>query len=288
MVNLPGADVYGHPYGGPATPHVMSRVVAGLDRGIGRIVTAYKQAGIFADTLFVVTADHGMIPNTHTISSVVVNAAIKRAGAASIFHTGGTAQYVYLQPQSRSRAAAVARELTRIPGVTGGYFRTASGAYEAISSHPDPALDAAYRYLISTFSGGRAPDVVAPFRENAMGTVRSHAYGNHGGLSWGVQTIPLILAGPGVRAGKRSQAAARLIDVAPTILKAMGLPPSDMDGIPLADALVDPPAGAVHAQMTIDAELRLHRDALHDRAERDLWQDRQARLAPPPSSPPVP
>ena len=104
----------------------------------------------------------------------------------------------------------------------------------------------------------------------------------------GVQTIPLVLAGPGVHAGKRSQAAARLIDVAPTILKVMGLPPSDMDGIPLADALVDPPADAVHAQTTIDAGLGPHRDALRDRAERDLWEDRHARLAPPPSLPPQP
>lgn len=288
MINLPGADAYGHPYGGPATPRVMSRVVAGLDRSIGRIVAAYKQAGLVDDTLFVVTSDHGMIPNTHTIGSPAVIAALKRAGALSIFHTGGTAQYVYLQPQSRSRAAAVARELNRIPGVTGGYFRTAAGSYESIGARAGAAVDAAYRYLISTFSSGRAPDVVAPFRENAMGTQRSYAYGNHGGLSWGVQAIPLVLAGPGIHAGKRSQAAARLIDVAPTILKVLGLPPSDMDGIPLADAIVDPPAAAVHAQKTVDAELRPHRDALFDRAERDLWEDRQARLAPPPSLPPRP
>jgi arylsulfatase A-like enzyme len=288
MINLPGADVYGHPYGGPASPHIMARVVAGLDRNIGRIVAAYKQAGIFDKTLFVVTADHGMIPNTHTVTSTQVNVAIDRAGASSIFHTGGTAQYVYLEPESRPRAAAVARELNRIPGVVGGYIRTRSGSYEAINTRPGPALDAAFRYLISTFWGPSAPDVVAPFRENTMGTVRPYAYGNHGGLSWGVQTIPLVFAGPGVRAGTRSQAAARLIDVAPTILKLMGIPAGDMDGIPLADALVDPPADAVHAQTSIDRELRHHRDALRDSAERDLWNDRQARLAPPPSLPPRP
>jgi arylsulfatase A-like enzyme len=79
-----------------------------------------------------------------------------------------------------------------------------------------------------------------------------------------------------------------LIDVAPTILKLMGIPAGDMDGIPLADALVDPPADAVHAQTSIDRELRHHRDALRDSAERDLWNDRQARLAPPPSLPPRP
>jgi predicted AlkP superfamily phosphohydrolase/phosphomutase len=52
----------------------------------------------------------------------------------------------------------------------------------------------------------------------------------------------LIVAGPGVRPG-RLDAAAAIVDVAPTLLAAAGVPvPDDMDGRVLADLFVDPPA----------------------------------------------
>ncbi|MGH2441610.1 MAG: alkaline phosphatase family protein, partial [Chloroflexota bacterium] len=236
MVNFPGADVYGHPYGGPATPAVLSKVAAGIDRNIDRIVQAYRKAGIYDQTLFVLTADHGMVPNDRAVDGATTKATVRQSSGNYFFHTGGTMAAIYLH--NRFHARAVSAGMSKVPGVAGSYFQhTVNGKYiyeSAPGLRIDTNLDAAYRYLLSTIQGPTAPDVIAPFRENTIGTVDTHAHGDHGGLNWGAQHIPLIISGPGVQAGVSSDAPARLMDIAPTILRLLNLPVHDMDGIVLA------------------------------------------------------
>jgi arylsulfatase A-like enzyme len=290
LINLPGADAYGHPYGGPATPTLMARVVAGLDRNIARVVAAYKSAGIYDQTLFVVTADHGMVPNTQTVDGTATRAAVKSAGGKYFFHTGGTAADIYLHNPSRARAVSAA--MRQLHGVAAAYSHQRSGsAFEYVPAPGQslaPDLDAAYRYLLSTFDGAAAPDVVAPFHENTIGRAYDRAYGDHGGLSWGTQHIPLVLRGPGVKNGAQSHYPARLIDVAPTVLRLLGLPPAAMDGAVLADALLDPTAAEISSQAANASDLTSHQNALMEQSTRDIRWYRKNRIEAPPSATPQP
>jgi arylsulfatase A-like enzyme len=150
----------------------------------------------------------------------------------------------------------------------------------------DPALDAAYLYLLNTFAGPIAPDVVAPFRENTIGSHVNHAHGDHGGLNWGAQHIPLILSGPGVPPNRVSSFPARLMDVAPTVLRLLGLAPApNMDGIVLADALVAPTAGDVDNQTTLAGALTAYQTAIIVQSLNNIAEDQQAHALPPPSLP---
>lgn len=273
MVNLPGTDVYGHMFGGPASPGVMSTVIGGQDANIGRIIDAYEQAGILDRTLFVVTADHGIVPNHHEVVPDQIQAAVERAGARYLFHTGGTAKYIYLEDGSRSRAPAVAREVSRLPGVVTAYYRTEANHYQRAGHLHDSTLDNAFSYLLQTFSGPTAPDVVAPYRENTIGTNYPQRYGNHGGLSWGAQAVPLLFAGPGVRKGVRSGAPARLVDVAPTVLRLLGLGSHGMDGTVLADALTTARADEVADQTALEGTLHEHQEALIGQSEMERHED---------------
>ena len=169
LINLPGSDYYGHKFGGPASPNLMRKVVEGQDRIIGALTSAYKHAGIFDKTLFVITADHGMVPNAHEIKPNQVSDAVERAGAQYLFHTGGTAKYIYLQDRFHSKREAVARQMTRVPAIVGAYFRDPSGGYQAAGPAIDKKLDAANRYLLTTFDGPTAPDVVAPIARTLLG-----------------------------------------------------------------------------------------------------------------------
>jgi arylsulfatase A-like enzyme len=63
--------------------------------------------------------------------------------------------------------------------------------------------------------------------------------GTHGGPTWKVQHVPLIMAGPGIRQGVHSQFPARAIDIAPTMERLLGIPAIQRDGVLLADALTD-------------------------------------------------
>ncbi|MGH2448403.1 MAG: alkaline phosphatase family protein [Chloroflexota bacterium] len=287
MVNMPGCDFYGHPYGGPASPKVMGTVAAGIDRNIGRIVQAYQAAGISDQTLFVVTADHGMVPNDRAVPGSTTMSTVKHNGGQYLFHTGGTAADIYLK--NRLGAQEVAAAMARVPNVAASYYQTlTNGAYSyelsASSSIPSD-LDDAYRYLLSTFSGPTAPDVVAPFRENTIGSAEKTAHGDHGGLNWGAQHIPLFIAGPGVRPGATSHFPARLEDVAPTVLQLLGLASPDMDGTVLADCLGNASAAQVSAQEALRGPLTAHQAALITQAETDIAQDQKAGIHPPPALP---
>jgi predicted AlkP superfamily pyrophosphatase or phosphodiesterase len=285
MVNLPGSDYYGHKFGALDSPRIMAGVVAGQDKQIGDIVQAYREAGMFEQTLFVITADHGMVPNHREMTPSMMAAAGQETGAEFLFHTGGTAKYVYLTEKSQTRARAVAAAVARLPNVVTAYHRTSGGHYESAGPRLDPVLDGAYRYLMSTFAGLAAPDVIAPYRENTVGSAYTSLYGNHGGMSWGVQHVPLIISGPGVRRGIRSKAPARLVDVAPTVMRLLGIPLPSADGIVLADALQKPTIAELSAQVRLVPSLALHQEALREQAVEEIRQDRKAGIVPRPRVP---
>lgn len=67
MINLPQKDETGHWCMAINDPQIMGKVVSNADRQIGRVMEAYKKAGIYDRTIFVITSDHGMTPTMHTI-----------------------------------------------------------------------------------------------------------------------------------------------------------------------------------------------------------------------------
>jgi hypothetical protein len=214
---------------------------------------------------------------------------VERAGAHHLFHTGGTASYVYLRdPQ---HAAAVAREMARLPNVAGAYYQVRrQGKYlylPAAGMKLPSALDAAYRYLLSTFAGPTAPDVAAPYHENTIGRSVKFAYGHHGGLNWGVQHVPLVLAGPGVRSGAQSHFPARMVDIGATMQRLMGVP-QKVDGTVLADALTSPGRGEPVVQRQLASVLLRYQNALLARYRSDNAEDRREHLRSLPSLPPKP
>lgn len=287
MVNLPGADVYGHTYGGITAPEVMRHVVRGLDQNIARIVHAYKAAGIYQQTLFVVTADYGMSPNIHAVSSPTVSNVVRQSSATEMFHTGGTASYIYLRDPRRSRR--VAAGMAGVPGVVASYYQVRRGKKYSYVPAPGVSisanLDAAYRYLLSTVAGPTAPDVAAPFREDTIGQVRSYAYGHHGDLNWGVQHIPLVLEGPGIRVGKASGAPARLVDIAATMAHELNLPLPGRDGIVLSDALTVPTQAEITGQARLSRSLTAYQNALIAGFTQQVAKDRRQNLHPPALAP---
>lgn len=287
MVNFPGADVYGHEYGGPANPGVFRQIAAGIDRNIGRIVDAYKAAGIFDQTVFIVVSDHGMVPNDRAVAGSVTKATVRASGGSYQFHTGGTAADIYLHNYWHARA--VSAGMLKVPNVAASYYKANQhGQYEylpAPGQRLNPALDAAYRHLLDTFTGATAPDVVVPFRENTVGTNSTSAHGDHGGMNWGAQHIPLIFSGPGVRRGALSNFPARLIDIAPTALRLLGLPGPGMDGVVLADAVSSAPASDVAVQSALGGQLTAYQNALIQQSLDNIAEDKKLGFVPPPPMP---
>ncbi len=249
FVNLPDVDIAGHFFGGMRAPRDMSAIIKGADFAIGRIVNEYRRLGLLERTVFVVTADHGMAANRHIVPIHpmygTVAAQAKGGTLDEEFRISMGSIWLHRAADDASVASAVVAR--HFPGVEGALYKVASGS--GWSFAPDSSTSArlghdltrAYLNLADTMACPSGPEVILPYGEDTMGlTIKGRrGWGTHGGFSWGVQHIPLIIAGPGVSHGL-SHVPAKLVDIAPTIERLLGLAvPSGVDGVVLADAVQD-------------------------------------------------
>ncbi len=277
MVNLPQTDGAGHQSGGITAPEVMRGAVQNADAQIGRLVALYKSLGLYDETVWVVTSDHGMIPDAHAIPRSVINVAMLQAGLKP--QGKGGDQHLWLPDPSRAREVALAIAAQRVPDVHAAFYKVRQGnryrfeLAEPIGPKASPQAVAAYQFLADTYACPNGPDVSVFSAENTMWGSKPKAPGSrgrHNTATWGTQHVPLIIAGPGVRTGVTSDYPARLCDIAPTVLSALGIAPRDMDGVVLADAVADPRAWDSQAQANREAELAPLVEALEQQAQADL------------------
>jgi arylsulfatase A-like enzyme len=152
------------------------------------------------------------------------------------------------------------------------YRKPGTYAYElAAGAHLVPGVNRAYQFLLGTMAGPSSPQVAIFLRENSSIQGRNQIgwHGDHGGASWTAEHIPLIFAGPGVLQGVKSSYPATIYDIAPTILTLLKIQPQGMDGVTLADGLIDPDPALLAAQEQRGAQLAPFVQALQRQSRQD-------------------
>jgi hypothetical protein len=264
LINLPEFDwPLGHVNGGVLDPSGVKTLMHTFDSDLAMMQDVYRKAGVLNRTLFVLMADHGMMPLRHKVNQSDITNAVAKAGTTLVSqaYTSG----VYLWVKDASRVWAAAQNITRLdhPYVQSVYARvhTSKGyRYARVSSAKllrTGGTEAANQYLLTSFNSSNAPDIVVAFAEGVGCEPGGQAgwKADHGGPSWQSQHLPLILSGAGIRSNYVSSYPARLIDVAPTILQVMGASHKGMQGVPLADALTAPPSWTVQWQKSASKTL---------------------------------
>jgi arylsulfatase A-like enzyme len=288
MLNLPEVDTVGH-----WSKHWAKDIgilYRSFDKDLGRLIAAYKQAGIYRQTLFVVTADHGMIQSVHRVlDTQAVKAQIGQVLGPhkDILVNGGgsagpTMTSIWLKNPADNQRMAEAIWNKNYDNVSAIYYMTNSGgqyAYKMAGCEScAPDLVKAYNYLLSTEAGPTGEDIAILLRENARNSGLPDMLGRHGGADWGSQHITLIMSGPGVQTGV-SHEPARLADLAPTIERFMGITPNARDGLVLADAFQQPNAIDARNQTTSDTTMSVYVNALMARANNDVKLEKAGLLA---------
>jgi arylsulfatase A-like enzyme len=265
MINLPETDTWGHWYG-PDNQKIFRELMLGVDSAVGEIEQTYKQMGILDHTDFIITADHGMMESYpahswHSVWTAAVHAGTHVVRADS---EGGA---VWLRDSSKAKQTAENLAAMAPAHVEAIFYRSSMRAdYHFVLASPmnwlvSPKVADALTRLVDTTGGPNGPDIWVLYRENYTVVPRNVSgvwKGTHGGSSWKVQHIPLIMAGPGIRTHIHSEFPGRPIDLTPTIEHLLGLPPIKRDGVVLADALTDPTHAEVLAQN--DASIMLDAD----------------------------
>lgn len=245
LLNLPATDIAGHYYGGMADRKDMTPIIKSADWAIGRVMSEYQHLGIFNQTEFIVTADHGMASNAHIVPVHRMYNLVRTLGVQQLDQEYRiSVGSIWMKDPQHAQMLATAMDKAHFNGVEGALYKvqTPNGPIfqpdAATAQKLSKPLLRAYLDLADTEAGPTGPEVILPYAENTTGLVQKRkTYGSHGGFSWGVQHIPLVIEGPGVRHGL-SHFPAKLVDIAPTIERLMGLPvPARVDGVVLGDAL---------------------------------------------------
>ena len=209
FVHLVDCDAMRHQYGVDSEEaHVaMER----LDTRVGRIIDAVRKAHLLEETLFCVVSDHGQqdAPNG-----------------------------ILLDRELRAACGARAQSLGMGAYVFGDDLKAARDALEAHQA--EWGIQTIYDEEM--LKALRAPENVHLAVEALPGSCfidrQEATFGEHGfGLDCPQARTLLWLSGPGIRIGRRIEEA-NLIDIAPTLAKALGLSLPDAEGKILNEAFI--------------------------------------------------
>jgi predicted AlkP superfamily pyrophosphatase or phosphodiesterase len=271
LINLPQTDESGHATGGITKMDTMSTVLKNVDVQIKRLIDAYKKAGIYDQTIWIVTADHGMTPHLNTIDDKLITKILDKQVAVP----GGRTDYYLIKPEN-AWTIAESIAVLNIKGIRAVYYKTTDqqGKYIYIpafttSSILSKDLDFCYRYLLATYTSGKSPDLVIIPNENWK-FKGNKMPGDHGSATWLNQHIPLIISGPGIKSGFNSDSVARLVDIAPTIVTLLGLKLEKMDGTVLADSLLKPTKDQIQKQNNLKHWLTPPMNAFREVSDLDI------------------
>jgi arylsulfatase A-like enzyme len=263
FVSFGGIDKAAHMWGGindttANDPTHLKAVARNADEQLGRLLKKLEDLGQLAETLIVITADHG--GNT-AVSFHGTNA----AGRADYnWYYGKDADESYEKPQpqiqplldtgniafsyqdsairtwlvdrSLEKKKAAALVMRGLPSVIATFYL--DGDRYALDSDRTPtAMTPAERAwfsehgqeIVDTMAAPYAPDVVGLLSDDTSYGVK----GDHGGAQKPVQRIPMIISGPGIAKGQTPSDAFRCVDITPTVLRLIGAPappPGALDG----------------------------------------------------------
>ncbi|MGX1307311.1 arylsulfatase A-like enzyme [Amorphus suaedae] len=181
--------------------------------------------------LLSVGSDHGHQTVTETIdvAGSLVDAKLKASFASDdvVVAPNGTAALIYVHPDHARRSDAIAAHLDAQPWA-GAVIRGAALADVGQDPEAGPtiALSMAASDAANAFG---VPGVSAAVMPGPGKTDRTGC-GQHGGLAIREQSPVLMLSGRGFTPGARRDAPTSAVDLAPTFLAHLGLPPEDLDG----------------------------------------------------------
>jgi predicted AlkP superfamily pyrophosphatase or phosphodiesterase len=229
--------------------------LANDDREIARVLATLDELGLTASTDVLVASDHGFTSNTAgvDVAGALVEAGLKAAADSTdvVLASSGQAVALHVEGHDAGRIARIARFVQSRDwgGVT---FSAGRGPGDPLG-----AVDGTFSLdLIHVANRDRGPDLLFTFpwssRENAFGVPGSDLAcssggakvypSDHGSMSpWNVRNT-LFAWGVDFKRRTTVRAPAGNVDVAPTILSLLGIPPGDgLDGRVLTEALADGP-----------------------------------------------
>jgi hypothetical protein len=223
-------------------PEVVSEI-AYVDTSIGELVSALKHAGIYDETLIIITAKHGMSPidpnllvtgpptTPATLLSSVIPASESPLTPGGIGATEDDVSVLWLNPGASVPAAVQLLENNAAAIGLGEIYYGPTLALNYNTGGLGPGLDP------------RSPDIIVTPNVGVTYIGAGSALGDHGGFGHDDTNVMLLVTNPSFSAQTVSNATTTT-QVAPTVLKALGLDPKSLDAVRIEGTAVLPEVAA--------------------------------------------
>jgi hypothetical protein len=214
-----------------------------VDTSIGEIVAALKHAGIYDDTLIIITAKHGMSPidpnllvtsNANTPATLLGTAIPASESPLTAGGIGATEDDVSVLWLNKGASVTSAVQLLESNAAAIGLGQLFYGPTLALNYNVgglDPGQDP------------RSPDIIVTPNVGVTYIGPGSALGDHGGFGHDDTNVMLLVAHPCFKPQTVS-APTTTTQVAPTIVKALGLDPQALDAVRIEGTAVLPEVAA--------------------------------------------
>ena len=241
---LPKSDglTGGYLAGGLIPGPLLTRALNWLDGEIGRMVTEIKKDGLAGSTAIIISAKHGQSPtDPNDLARVPDSPIIKAINAAwAVTHPGNTKLVVFstdddgmlLWLSDRSQPAA---------NFVKHYLLTHSAPGNNVNDQPITvsasglkkvyAGKAAADFIGVPWSDPRVPDIIGIAAHGVVYTGGTAKIAEHGGDDPQDRNVPILITLPGLRYGQQIGAPVETTEIAPTILKLLGLNPWALEAV---------------------------------------------------------
>jgi hypothetical protein len=223
-------------------PELVSEI-AYVDTSIGELVSALKHAGIYDETMIIITAKHGMSPidpnllvtgpptTPATLLSGVIPASESPLTPGGIGATEDDVSVLWLNPGASVSADVQILESNAAAIGLGEIYYGPTLALNYNAGGLGPGLDP------------RSPDIIVTPNVGMTYIGTGSALGDHGGFGHDDTNVMLLVANPRFSPQTVSNATTTT-QVAPTVLKALGLDPQALDAVRIEGTAVLPEVAA--------------------------------------------
>lgn len=187
-----------------------------VDSSLGKVVAALKSKDIYKDTLIVVASKHGQAPiDPKLFREIDPKLVSSSTGVKVSFATTDDIALIFLEDQSTLNTAVknlnAARGTLQIQDIIYGDSLTDQG-------YGNPLKDSA------------VPDIIIRPELGVIYTTSKKKIAEHGGLSDDDRKVACFVSSPKLRKASYDQRVSTR-QVAPTVLKALGLNPAELQGV---------------------------------------------------------
>ncbi|HEV7963938.1 MAG TPA: alkaline phosphatase family protein [Actinoplanes sp.] len=219
---------------------VLSGALDYVDAQLGRFVAGLRARHLTDSTTIIVSAKHGQSPTVPAqltrIDDAPILAALDAAwqarghtGKLVAFSIDDDAMLLWLTDRSPAAAAFAHDFLSHYTG-TGNDIGGAPKPYTSAGLAQVYAGAAAAGFIGVPVSDQRVPDVIGLAQPGTVFTGKKGKIAEHGGDTSADRNVPIVLAGAGVGHGTVDQPV-RTAQIAPTILRLLGINPGELQAV---------------------------------------------------------